>query len=216
MKSIISFFVLLALPFVGFAQYAEYEWEERDTWMNTDYIFDMAGIETGSFVADIGCHEGYLSIKLANRVEAKGRVFAVDVREDRLEALKFHLEERDLTNVNVILGDYDDPKLPKGALDVVIIMDAYHEITDYMTILEHVKTALKPGGRIVIVEKQKQNVRNQSRASQTDAHSMAPRYVRKELMSAGFKQIVQKSKLGFWEKDCEKIIWMVVATKPEL
>lgn len=211
-KVIIIFILMLSSQLV-ISQYKEYDWEERDKWMDTAYIFEKAGITSGSFVADIGCHEGYLSIHLAKRVGEEGQVFAVDVREDRLETLKDNLKKRDLNNVNVIHGDYDDPKLPKNLLDAVIIMDTYHEMTDYMTILEHVKTSLKQGGRIIIIEKQKNRIRDQSRASQTDSHSMTPKYVKKELLSAGFKQVIQKSKMGFWENDKDKIFWMLVATK---
>ena len=213
MKHIVC--LILLLPILGFSQYTESEWAERDSWMPLELIFELADIKEGMKVADIGCHEGYLSVHLANVVGDKGQVYAVDVRADRLELLTEHLKERKLENVSVILGDYDNPKLPENTLDVVVIMDTYHEITDYMTILSHVKTALKPGGRIVIIEKQKLKVRDQSRKSQTDAHSMTVKYVRKELMRAGFKELVQKSHMGFWEKDTEKVMWMLVATKPE-
>ena len=155
MKHLFRFLVLILLPSLSFAQYAEYEWAERDTWMNPSNIFEKASITKGSYVADIGCHEGYLSIHLAKRVGKGGRVFAVDVREDRLNALRENLKTRALFNVNVVLGDYDNPKLPKETLDAVIIMDTYHEMEDYMTILKHVKTSLKPGGRLVIIEKLK-------------------------------------------------------------
>jgi len=208
-------FLIFLLPTLGFSQYTESEWTERDSWMPLENIFELADIKEGMKVADIGCHEGYLSIHLANVVGNKGHVYGVDVRADRLDLLSKHLEERKLNNVSVILGDYDNPKLPENTLDVAVIMDTYHEITDYMTMLAHVKTALKPGGRIVIIEKQKLKVRDQSRKSQTDAHSMTVKYVRKELMSSGFKQLVQKSKMGFWEKDTEKVMWMIIATKPE-
>lgn len=195
------------------AQYSEYEWEDRDTWMNVKDIFEHAGVEEGSRVADIGCHEGYLSIHLANRVGVDGKVFAVDVREDRLDILRHNLNIRNLENVNVILGDYDNPKLPENTLDVVFIMDTYHEMEDYMTILEHVKKALKPGGRIIIIEKLKHKVRDRSRKSQTDAHSMSPKYVKKELLRAGFNNMIQDNNIGRWENDKDKVIWMLIATK---
>jgi len=198
---------------IGYSQYSQSDWEERDTWMPIEKIFELASISEGSHVADIGCHEGYLSIHLANKVGTNGQVYAVDVREDRLDLLTEHLKSRELNNVSVILGDYDNPKLPNESLDVVVIMDTYHEMKDYMAILEHVKSSLKPGGRVVIIEKQKLKVRDQSRTSQTDAHSMSIKYVRKELISAGFKELVQNSKIGFWQNDKDKVIWMLIATK---
>lgn len=205
--------LFLVVPLIGFAQYSEYDWEERDTWMNVTDMFEHANVEAGSHVADIGCHEGYLSIHLAKRVGVDGKVYAVDVREDRLERLRENLKSRELANVNVILGEYDNPKLPENTLDVVFIMDTYHEMEDHMTILEHVKKALKPGGRIIIIEKLKHKVRDRSRKSMTDAHSMSPKYVRKELFNAGFKNLIQDNNIGKWENDRDKVIWMITATK---
>jgi len=215
MKHLFKFLVLLLLPSIAFAQYSEYDWTERDTWMNPSEIFEEAGITKGSFVADIGCHEGYLSIHLANKVGKGGRVFAVDVREDRLEGLKANLENRALFNVEAILGDYDNPKLPKNTLDVVVIMDTYHEMNDYMTILRHVKTALKPGGRIVIIEKLKSRIKGKSRSSQTDAHSLGTKYVKRELKKVGFRLTYENNDMGDWENDSDKVIWMLVAVKPK-
>ena len=114
MKFLKQSIIIFLLPFFGFAQYVEDDWEERDKWMDTGFIFEKAGITRGSYVADIGCHEGYLSVRLANTVGAKGRVYAVDVVAHRLETLKETLKTQDLQNVNVILGDYEDPKLPKN------------------------------------------------------------------------------------------------------
>lgn len=197
------------------SQYSEYDWEERDTWMDVDAIFDEAGIGNGSLVADIGCHEGYLTVHLARTVGSGGQVFAVDVRADRLETLKENLQRRKLTNVTVILGDYDNPNLPRNTLDVVVIMDTYHEMEDYMEILGHVHNALKPGGRIVIVEKLKSRIKGKSREAQVDAHSLSMRYVRTELDKAGFKLVFGDNNMGNWENDPDKVIWMLIARKKE-
>jgi len=213
-----KYILLLTTLFVSqltLSQYSEYDWVERDTWMNVKDIFAQAGIDDGSFVADIGCHEGYLSVHLAKAVGYEGSVFAVDVRLDRLETLKSNLKDRNLTNVNVIHGDYDDPKLPKNELDVVIIMDTYHEMYDYMTILRHVHTSLKPEGRIVIIEKLKTHLKGKSRAAQIDAHSLGSTYVKNELIDAGFKIVHQDNDMGDWENDTNKVIWMLIAEKPK-
>ena len=199
---------------LGFAQYVEYDWKDRDTWMDVNHIFNKAGIAQGDHVADIGCHEGYLTVRLAKKVGEEGQVYAVDVRTDRLEALQDNLDDRDLTNVNVILGDYDNPKLPQNTLDVVVIMDTYHEMTDYMTILEHVKKALKPEGRIVILEKLKTRIKGKSRRAQTNARSLRIKYVKEELERVGLKIMHQDRNIGEWENDPDKIIWILVAEKP--
>jgi ubiquinone/menaquinone biosynthesis C-methylase UbiE len=206
---------IMLMPMVAFSQYTENDWEERDTWMNVSDIFEIANIQYGSYVADIGCHEGYLSIHLAHKVGKGGRVYAVDVRNDRLDVLKDNLEDRALYNVEVILGDYDNPKLPENKLDVVVIMDTYHEMTDYMAILNHAKNALKPGGRIVIIEKLKSRIKGKTRDEQTNAHSLGMRYVKQELKDVGFKLKYENDDMGDWENDPDKVIWMVVATKPK-
>ena len=215
MKHFYILFVLFLLPSLAIAQYAEYDWEERDTWMDPTEIFEKSNITKNSYVADIGCHEGYLSIHLAKKVGKGGRVFAVDVRQDRLDELKNNYEDRALYNIEPILGDYDNPKLPEGKLDVVVIMDTYHEMNDYMTILKHVKAALKPGGRIVIIEKLKSRIRGKSRSAQMDAHSLGPKYVNRELKKAGFRHVYQNNDMGDWENDSDKVIWMTVAVKPK-
>ena len=197
------------------AQYKQGDWEERDTWMDVGFIFDKAGIDKGSEVADIGCHEGYLSVHLSNRVGSEGTVFAVDVREDRLDELRSYLNRETINNVDVILGDYDNPRLPKNQLDVVIIMDTYHEMEDYMEILDHVKEALKSDGRIVIVEKLKSRIKGKSREAQTDAHSLSTKYVKRELKKVGFELMHENNDLGNWENDPEKVIWMLIAKKIE-
>ncbi len=211
-KSVISVVMILTSQ-LSVAQYVANDWADRDTWMDVNVIFDEAGIEEGSFVADIGCHEGYLTVHLAKRVGAKGLVFGVDVREDRLETLEDNLKDEDLNNVMVIHGDYDNPKLPVNALDVVIIMDTYHEMEEYMTILNHVHRSLKPGGRIVIVEKLKSRIKVKSREVQTQAHSIGMKYVRRELKKAGFNELYHDNDMGNWENDPDKVIWMLIAEK---
>jgi len=213
MKTLITLLIALFLPLVVFAQYEEADWEERDTWMPLDTIIKAIGIDTGDYVADIGCHEGYLSVYLANRIGTSGKVFAVDVRMDRLETLKAIAKERELDNIKTIVGDYDNPNLPKARLDTVIIMDTYHEITDYMTVLGHVYAALKPGGKIVIIEKLKSRIIGKSRDDQTDAHSLSTKYVKRELKRTGFSVNYENNDLGDWENDEEKVIWMLIATK---
>ncbi len=216
MSTILKFSVLIIAFLVSplaMCQYVESEWVDRDTWMDVSFIFDHAGIEHGSFVADIGCHEGYLSVHLAERVGNSGQVYAVDVREDRLDVLRDNLNDRKLQNVKVIHGDYDDPKLPRNTLDVVIIMDTYHEMDDYRVILDHVYSSLKPNGKIVIVEKLKSRIIGKSRSIQTDAHSLGPEYVSEELRDAGFRVIYENNDLGNWENDEDKVIWMLIGTK---
>ena len=128
--------------------------------MNIGELLEWADVNKNATVADIGCHEGYLSMHLARVVGQDGKVYAVDVREDRLEKLRKNASKRQIENIEATLGDYDDPKLPENKLDVVFVVDAYHEMTEYRTMLSHIHKSLKPGGRILILEKLKDHAKN--------------------------------------------------------
>ena len=123
--------------------------------MKTDSLLAVTAVGVGGKVADIGCHEGYLSMHLARKVSKTGRVYAVDIREDRLQKLRTKAHDRNLGNIITILGDADNPKLPEGELDAVFIFDAYHEMDAHEEILQHVKRSLKPGGQLMVMEKLK-------------------------------------------------------------
>nr|WP_299340795.1 class I SAM-dependent methyltransferase [Allomuricauda sp.] len=196
------------------AQYSAYDWEERDDWMKTSTLLAKSGIEIGDVVADIGCHEGYLTMHLSRKVSTSGRVFAVDVRDDRLATLRENANERGLANIVTILGDYDNPKLPADSLDYVFIVDTYHEIESYEKVLGLIKKSLKRGGGIMVMEKLKDRVKGKSRDAQTSAHSLSMPYVKKELESFGFEIVDQIDNHGLWELEADKQMWVVFARKP--
>lgn len=198
-----------------YCQYLESDWKARDKWMKVAQILEMADIQLGNNVADIGCHQGYMSIRVADFIGETGKVYSVDVREDRLNKLNDIASERDIKNIQTILGDYDDPKLEENSIDVVLIIDAYHEMNDYKQILFHVKKALKPDGRILILEKLKRQKIGKSRNEQTQGHTIAPKYVENELKEVGFEVIAIEKNLGYWEEDPDKKIWVMVGALPQ-
>lgn len=208
-----SLYLSLFLPLLFFGQYTKKEWEERDTWMDLELIFEKAGLEEGMVIADIGCHEGYLTIHLAKAVGPTGKVYAEDVNSSRLETLEENLNSAHLENVTVIYGDYDDPKLPENSFDIIFIIDTYHEIYEYQKVLGHVYRSLRQDGRLVILEKLKDKVRGKSRQAQAYGHSLAPKYVKAELKEANFTVLDQVLDHGDWENNPEKQMWFVVATK---
>ncbi|WP_067037019.1 class I SAM-dependent methyltransferase [Allomuricauda sp. CP2A] len=197
------------------AQYTASDWGERDKWMKTDSLLAMTAVGEGDKVADIGCHEGYLSMHLARKVSETGRVYAVDIREDRLQKLRTNAHDRSLGNIITILGDTDNPKLPEGTLDAVFIFDTYHEMDAHEEILQHVKKALKPGGQLILMEKLKDWVRGKSRNQQTASHSLGPEYVREELKQAGFTLVSEIEDHGDWERETDKQMWVILAKKSD-
>ncbi len=208
-------FSLLCVLGVGYSQYTENDWAARDQWMDVTKIFEWAEVDPGDIVADVGCHEGYLSMHLARRVGTGGKVYAVDVVQSHLSVLEKHANERKLNNIATVLGAYDDPHLPEKSLDVIFIMDAYHEMDEHKAILEHIKHDLKPGGRIVILEKLKDHARDKSRKAQADAHTLSPGYVKAELEEAGFTISREFRNLGNWENEKDKKIWLLIGVVPE-
>lgn len=197
----------------GNAQYTAADWDYRDEWMDVERILSLAGVRLGDIVADVGCHEGYLSMRLAEAVGVNGKVYAVDVREDRLKTLKKNARERKLLQIQTVLGDYDNPHLPSAKLDVVFVMDTYHEIRAYEVFLQHLNASLKSGGRIVILEKLKDHARNKSREEQVISHTLSSKFVKQELETAGFTLITEIDDMGYWEEERDKEIWMLIAQK---
>ncbi|MFN3531753.1 MAG: class I SAM-dependent methyltransferase [Candidatus Brocadia sp.] len=125
---------------------------ERDTWQKPDEVLNALEIEKGQTVADIGAGSGYLTVKLSERVGASGTVYAVDIQQEMLDYISKRLNDRGLKNVILLLGDMDDPKLPPGSLDIAIFLSTYHEIAKPVDFIRKIKPALKPHGRIAILE----------------------------------------------------------------
>lgn len=196
-----------------YAQYKKEYWKSRDDWQKVPELIRLMQIEKDMKVADIGSHEGYMTMHLSDFLSEKGKVYAVDVVEERIEKLEKLLKEEKRSNVIPIIGKYDDPLLPKNTLDAVIIMDTYHEITAYKKVLRKVYRSLKEGGRLLILEEIKTHRIEASRDEQTRRHDIALRYVRDELKAAGFKIKTEIPDFGRWENKEEELMWILVATK---
>lgn len=127
------------------------EGPDRDAWQMPDAIMDALGIADGAAVADIGAGGGWFTVRLARRVGPNGIVYAQDVQVPMLEAIQRRVDREGLKNVRTIKGEAGDPRLPPASVDVVLIVDSYHEFTDPVELLRHLAAALKPGGRIGVV-----------------------------------------------------------------
>jgi ubiquinone/menaquinone biosynthesis C-methylase UbiE len=119
---------------------------DRDLWQRPDPIMDAMGIADASVVADVGAGSGWFTIKLARRVGPRGIVYAQDVQLEMLNAITRRVQREGLQNVRPILGRGSDPRLPARSLDAVLMVDAYHEIEDRVTMLANIARALKPDG----------------------------------------------------------------------
>jgi len=125
---------------------------DRDVWQRPEQIMDALRIADGSVVADLGAGSGWFTIRLANRVGPNGKVYAEDIQREMVQALNVRVQREGLKNVQTVHGEASDPKLPREALDAVLIVDAYHEMRDPVLLLRHVAASLKPTGVVGIVE----------------------------------------------------------------
>ena len=127
------------------------EMPDRAAWQKPDQIMDALNIADRSHVADIGAGAGWFTIRLARRVAQLGRVYAVEVQEPTLDAIRRRVAREGLGNVRLVLGSETDPRLPAGTLDAALIVDTYPEIDHRPAYLRTLVRALKPGGRIGVV-----------------------------------------------------------------
>jgi len=124
---------------------------DRDEWQKPDQIMDALGIAEGSAVADIGAGAGWFTIRLARRVGPNGVVYAEDVQRQMLEATRRRVTREGLRNVQTRLGTGTDPNLPPHAIDAILVVDVYPEVDERVTFLRNLAAALKPNGRIGVV-----------------------------------------------------------------
>lgn len=126
--------------------------DERERVGEATRVFDWLGIVPGMTVADIGAGSGYYTVRLAGRVGPQGRVLAQDVVPDYLAQLRSRVAQQRLMNVFVGLGEPGDPRLPRQSIDVALLIHMYHEIDQPFALLANLVPALKPGGRVGILD----------------------------------------------------------------
>jgi SAM-dependent methyltransferase len=144
-------------PVMGYQGAPWLERSEREEEEEPDVALNVLKIAKGATVADIGAGSGYITVRLAARVGPGGRVFANDVQPQMLNILARRLSNSRITNVTLVEGTFDDPKLPPAAIDLAIMVDVYHELSQPQAMLRHLREALKPGGRLVLLEYRKED-----------------------------------------------------------
>jgi FkbM family methyltransferase len=124
---------------------------ERAEEEHTEVLVANMDLKETEVAADIGAGTGYFSFRMARKLP-KGKVLAVDIQPEMLDLLRAKAKELNVTNVQPVLGEITDPKLPASAVDVVLMVDAYHEFDHPREMMESIVRSLKPGGRVVLVE----------------------------------------------------------------
>jgi len=124
----------------------------REGWQLPDQVLEALDIRSGQKVADIGCGDGYFTFRLAEKVGTEGIVFAVDVDEETVEDLVKKVAQSNYRNIQVVLGEIDDPVLPDRDIDLVFLCHSYHHIKNREAYFELLRSYLKPGGQLSVID----------------------------------------------------------------
>jgi predicted methyltransferase len=185
----------------------------REKWQRIPELFAAMGVRPGSTVADVGAGRGFLTVRLAEAVGPTGRVYAVDIVADVLKKLRERATSAGLTNVEVVEGTERDPRLPVGAMDAIVMINAYHEIGDPTGMLQYFREALKAGGRLALYEP-RPIAAGRTRADQVKGHVLSPDLIVEDLKQAGFEILTRDDSFAANPSGPEPAPYsLIVATK---
>ena len=153
----------------------------RDERLQVNRVMDILGIVPGKAVADIGAGSGWFTVRAARRVGESGSVYAVDINPEATRYVEKRAQEEKLRNVKTILGKEDDPLLPAGAVDAVLLLKTYHEVAEPVALLRNLRAALRPGARVGIID----------RNGNGEDHGVGREVVLREAGQAGYRLLEQ-------------------------
>ena len=136
---------------------------QREAEEQPNRVIEALRIPEGGTVVDLGAGTGYFTWRLARQVGSTGRVIAVDIQQGgdiqqgMLDRLESNIRNRGFQNVQIVLSEPGDPRIPAGSADLVLLVDVYHELAQPEAIMEHVRRGLKPNGRVVVIEYRKED-----------------------------------------------------------
>ena len=151
------------------------------------------GIKPGMTVCDMGCGNGFHTLKMAKMTGPTGSVLAVDVQPEMLKLLRERSEKEGIENITPILGSFHHPRLPANSVDMILLVDVYHEFSHPVTMLKGMRDSLRPEGVIVLVEFRAED----PKVPIKPLHKMSKEQILKELPANGFKLV----------KDYDKLPW---------
>jgi ubiquinone/menaquinone biosynthesis C-methylase UbiE len=176
--------------------------DQRDRVGEAQKVMDLAEIEPGMTVADIGAGEGYYTVRLAQRVGKSGRVLAQDIDREALDRLARRVERERFDNVSIKPGEADDPRLPENSFDRVFLVHMYHEVSEPYAFLWRLWPALRDGGQVIVVDIDRP----------TDQHGIDPLLLSCEFKQVGFELVTFKDApelAGYYAQ------FKAAATRPE-
>jgi ubiquinone/menaquinone biosynthesis C-methylase UbiE len=153
----------------------------RDERLQINRVMDSLGITTGKTVADIGAGSGWFTVRAARRVGGGGLVYAVDINPESIRYVDDRAQKEKLRNVKAILGKADDPLLPAGTIDAVLLLKTYHEVAEPVALLRNLWASLRPGAKVGIID----------RNGNGEDHGVGREVVLREAAEAGYQLLEQ-------------------------
>ncbi len=170
-------------PVMGAAGASWLDRSEREREEEPAKALDLMEIHPGMTIADVGAGTGYMTLRIAKRVGPTGRVYANDIQPEMLDKLGDNAHLANLDNIETVLGSEADPRLPAGKMDLVLMVDVYHELSRPREMLQAIRASLKPDGRLVLVEYKKEDPSIPIRPD----HKMSLTDIRIEVEAEGYK-----------------------------
>ncbi|HEV2688249.1 MAG TPA: methyltransferase domain-containing protein [Bryobacteraceae bacterium] len=163
---------------------------EREAEEAPDKAIDLLGLKPGMTVADVGAGTGYMTLRMARRIGPTGKAYAEDLQPQMLEKLRAKAQSEKVANVETVQGTVNDPKLPSGQIDLVLLVDVYHEFSEPQAMLDRIRESLKPDGRLVLLEYRKEDPKIPIRLE----HKMSVAEVKTEVEAEGYKldEVIEK------------------------
>jgi ubiquinone/menaquinone biosynthesis C-methylase UbiE len=158
---------------------------EREDEEQPAKVIDAMELKGGEVIADLGAGSGYFTFRLAPRVGEAGKVLAVEIQDEMIAELKKRIEKNKVANVETVKCTDRDPKLPEGGVDIVLMVDVYHEIAFPYEVMTAIRKALKPGGRMVFVEYRKED----PKVPIKEVHKMSEEQLKKEMAVVGLEHV---------------------------
>ncbi|HMO12602.1 MAG TPA: class I SAM-dependent methyltransferase [Pirellulaceae bacterium] len=176
--------------------------ESREQEERCSMLLANMGLRTEMTVCDMGCGNGYYALPIAEIIGHRGQVIAVDVQIEMLERLQQRMAEKNITNITPILGAYHDPFLEPETIDLLLMVDVYHEFSHPEPMLSAIRRALKPNGIICLVEYRAED----PKVPIKELHKMSKDQINKEYLANGFRLVREFDRLSwqhvmFFEKD---------------
>ncbi|QEF99027.1 Demethylmenaquinone methyltransferase [Stieleria maiorica] len=164
---------------------------ERDQEENASESFQKLDLKPGMVLCDLGCGNGYWTLPMARKVGEEGAVYAVDIQPEMLQKLRQRADQFGLKNIRPVLGTIDNPKLPENEIDLLLMVDVYHEFSHPQSMLWEIRRSLTPTGVVALLEYRKEDPTVPIKL----LHKMSKRQIMKEYQANGFKLVREYNEL---------------------